>query len=214
MLDSIQTLKDQLTAEGSPQRSVLLLVLTQPTTNLTPIEPNPLLCPNCDKPTTSTRTPYCSEHCKEVSAFIRQFRNGLKTGQTLDPERQVGMGQALWRILGGGYPERIKLIPESAIKKVIQRDGRKCQVCGRGASTVDHAKTACNRPINLRAVCATCSNAKPLQDPDVIHNAQDLLQEITARIAAPEPIRICDDAASWDWRVYLKERSTLTAITP
>jgi 5-methylcytosine-specific restriction endonuclease McrA len=208
MVDTIQPLREQLAAEpGTGIRSTLLLVLTDPKPNPTPIRPNPLLCPNCDKPTSSTRTPYCSDHCKEVSAFIRQFRSGLKTGQALAPERQLGMAQALWHILGGGYPERIKLIPESAIKKVIQRDGGTCQLCGKEATTVDHAKTACNRPINLRAVCATCSNAKPLHDPDVIHNARDLIQEIAARVAATQPVRICDDADTWDWRAYLKARS-------
>src|SRR5215216_4222730 len=44
-------------------------------------------CPNCGEPATSERSPYCSPHCREMSGFIRQFRNSVKEGTIADPER-------------------------------------------------------------------------------------------------------------------------------
>ena len=102
------------------------------------IPEDPKLCPNCDCPVESTRTPYCSEHCKGMAAFVRQFRNSLDNGSVFDPERQVGMGQALWRLQGGGFPHRQTLIPPKTIAKVIERDAGVCQVCGAPATEVDH----------------------------------------------------------------------------
>lgn len=99
---------------------------------------DPALCPNCDAPVASTKTPYCGEQCKGMAAFVRQFRNSLENETVFDPERQVGMGQALWKLQGGGFPHRQTLIPPKTILKVIERDGGVCQVCGAPATEVDH----------------------------------------------------------------------------
>jgi hypothetical protein len=102
------------------------------------VQSDPSRCPNCDAPVDSFRTPYCGEHCRAMSAFVRQMRNSLQNESIFDPERQVGMGQALWNLQGGGFPHRQTLIPTKAIAKVIERDGGKCQVCGAPATEVDH----------------------------------------------------------------------------
>lgn len=67
---------------------------------------------------------------------MRQLRNALAQGA--DPERQAHLGQALWHVLGGGYPHRVTLIPERARRQVLQREEGRCQSCGAPATTFDH----------------------------------------------------------------------------
>lgn len=119
-------------------RAVLryVLELDYPTTKA--VHPDPTTCPNCDRPATSTRTPYCSDRCKEMSAFIRQFRGSMASGVISDPERQVAMGQKLWHLAGGGYPLRLTLAPASALRQVDRRTEGKCEICGNPAATYDH----------------------------------------------------------------------------
>ncbi len=95
-------------------------------------------CPNCDSPSNSFKSPYCSDYCRQESAFVRQFRNAVETGTLLDPERQLGSGQAFWNLAGGGFPLRQKLMTAKQIAKVIERDGEVCAVCGAPATGVDH----------------------------------------------------------------------------
>ncbi len=99
---------------------------------------NAELCPNCDTPTNSLRSPYCSDCCREEAAFVRQVRSGLAESSIFDSERQVALGQKLWRLLGGGYPLRISLIPEKTMVKTIERKGGRCETCGAPATTVDN----------------------------------------------------------------------------
>ena len=165
-------------------------------------------CPNCGLPNESIRSPYCSEHCREVSAFIRQLRNGIENDLSGDSERQAAMGQMLWYLLGGGLPRRVAMVPEKAIQKVLERENRKCEDCGGIATTIDHSRTACNRPINLRAVCQACCRVRNYEDGDFRKSAAFLqsLHEISIRVQNPIAVRCCDDAESWNWREFLRGR--------
>lgn len=98
---------------------------------------DPATCPNCGLPAGSERSPYCSAECREESAFVRQFRNGVRENTSLDPERQAALGQKLWRILGGGLPRRIALIPEKQAVKFLAKAGA-CAVCGAPATRIDN----------------------------------------------------------------------------
>lgn len=100
---------------------------------------NPYECPNCGTEVTSQRTPYCSDHCRETSAFVRQFRNAVETDVILNPDRQESLGQKLWYVLGGGYPRREALVPAKVILKVLEREGNQCEQCGAKATTIDHS---------------------------------------------------------------------------
>lgn len=102
---------------------------------------DPLACPNCDQSFFSLRTPYCSDPCKEHSAFVRQFRSALTNGMLETEERQVALGQKLWRLLGGGLPLRVGLIPERALARILARNDGKCENCGLPAKHVDHIGT-------------------------------------------------------------------------
>lgn len=102
-------------------------------------------CANCGCSVGSTRSSYCSNACRQMAAFIRRFRAAMGDGSIRDPERQAALAQALWSLLGGGYPVRQLLIPSAAKARVIARDGGKCQVCGAPATEVDHTEAAIAR---------------------------------------------------------------------
>lgn len=95
-------------------------------------------CPNCAEPVASTRSPYCSARCREISAFVRQFRNGLLEGTILGEERQIALGQKFWHLAGGGYPLRISLISEKDKLKIIAKKGGLCELCEAPATALDN----------------------------------------------------------------------------
>jgi hypothetical protein len=103
------------------------------------IQPDSSRCPNCDVLTHSQRSPYCSDSCREMSAFVRQFRHAVQDELIKSPEHQAALGQKLWFVLGGGYPRRDVLVPDKVRTKVIEREGNKCQQCGAKATTIDHS---------------------------------------------------------------------------
>lgn len=107
----------------------------------TKVLPDSLTCPNCGTRFCAPRSPYCSEACKDQAAFVRQFRAGIDTRTMDEPDRQVALGQKLWRILGGGLPLRVSLIPDKAFAKLLARNGGKCEHCGLPAKHVDHIGT-------------------------------------------------------------------------
>jgi len=193
-------------------RAVLRLVLNPILGNRTKpgevITADATTCPNCGAPTNSTRTPYCGAECREISGFVRQMRSGLADGSISDPDRQIAFGQVLWFILGGGRPLRRHLIPDKVRAQIIQKAGGRCALCAAPAVTVDHTRTGCNRPINLRAVCETCDSARPFEDQGVLGRPEvaTLLNELSKRIGSAEPLRCCDDSKTWDWREYLASR--------
>jgi hypothetical protein len=143
-----------------------------------------------------------------MAGFVRQFRTGLVEGWIFDHAKQVALGQVLWHVLGGGRPLRCEIAPPKAREKAIQRENRLCQACGAPATTVDHSGSGCNRPSNLRAVCDACCEDRAFGDPLIAEREEfkSTIEELASRIASPKPLRVCDDAATWDWRNYLKSR--------
>jgi len=135
---------DALGVPGDPERqsrAALALLVREALSAEFPAEAIPSearLCPNCDTPCDSRRSPYCSEACRDLSAFVRQLRAGLSSGAILDPDRQSALGQNLWRVLGGGYTRRTHLLTRKAIDKAIEKAGGRCAGCGARAVTVDH----------------------------------------------------------------------------
>jgi hypothetical protein len=193
---------------GDAARATLRLVLEPPIADLPPIKPNPAVCPNCGQPASSTRSPYCGTDCRELAGFVRSFRSGLRDGTLSDPDKQIALGQVLWRILGGGLPFRNSLISEKDLARLYKKTDGRCEECGAPASTVDHRGSHCNRTTNLRPMCDACAITKPFGSESVLNkpSAQGLLTEMAARIASEEPLRPCDDAETWDWRAYVAAR--------
>lgn len=173
-----------------------------------PIPLDPTKCPNCDAPWTSTKSPYCRAHCREMAAFIRQFRTSFADGVIFQPDRQVGMGQALWSVQGGGFPRRQQMVKPREIERVLEKANGLCWKCGQPATGVDHFGSACNRTSNLRAVCDACNRGKGfgVADFDSGPEVKKLYDEIAARIGSETLLRVCDDAATWNWRAFVNLR--------
>lgn len=191
--------------EAMPSESVLRLPFgEQPATpRVWPAEH----CPACGELTTSKRSPYCGDACRELSGFVRQVRAAVQAG-TLSEDRRTAMEQVFWALMGGGYPTRLKEVPVSTVRKVLERDGYRCHRCGGEADQIEHLRTACNRPINLGAVCPSCQTTREMGDGEFLANAdvRSVRAEVGGRIVAVEPARRCDDPSSWDWRAFLNER--------
>lgn len=193
-------------------RATLRLVLLMPEVTVAAAKlESPLQCPNCGVPAPSTKSPYCSAHCRELASFVRQLRAGLNLGWIELSDKQVALGQNLWYLLGGGRPLRQGLVPPKAVERVHARTEGRCEGCGGEASTVDHPRSACNRTINLRAVCETCSTDRPFGSEEVLGspNAKKTLNELRSRVHSPNAVLECDDAESWDWRAFLDQRKTV-----
>lgn len=212
----LQELRSKLqSAEGSIEdacRRALLLVLDVEHLEVEPpVVASIDSCPACFATVASERSPYCGPKCREESGFVRQVRAGLADGSILEVERQVALGQVLWSLLGGGYPLRQTLILERSRAQVFKRSGGRCEVCGSPASALDHITTACNRPINLRAVCEKCSRTRTFGDASFLAEpaVKETLMSLSVRVAAPRPLRVCDDPESWDWRAYVAARKAL-----
>lgn len=171
-----------------------------------PVEANPENCPNCDRAVGSTRSPYCSTECREISGFVRQFRATLHTDAIFEKDKQIAFGQIFWRLLGGGLPFRNSLIEPKASKRLFDKYEGRCAECGVPATTVDHIGSHCNRTSNLRPVCERCATTRPFGDERVLSSSGGLLNDIAQRIGNERPIRGCDDAAAWDWRAYVSGR--------
>ncbi len=174
-----------------------------------PLPVNPSQCPNCDEPSSSTRTPYCGPTCRNVASFVRQFRGALADGSLMEYERQEAIGQVFWYLTGGGRPLRQKLVLERTRNDVFKKAGGLCAVCGAPATCIDHLLSGCNRPINLQATCEPCCKTRPFGDTRVSSHQLfvESVREFVVRIGSPEPVRCCDDPANWDWRAYVKQRA-------
>jgi hypothetical protein len=116
-------------------RPLLTLAVNPP--SLEPLFTTSGDCPNCGGVAPSNRTPYCSDCCKSVSAFVRQFRVALAAGGPND-ERLMMFGQTFWFLIGGGRPLRVSITPNSAVKQVFKRTEGKCEECGAPATTIDN----------------------------------------------------------------------------
>ncbi len=165
-------------------------------------------CPNCGGSVADGKRPYCSDFCREQAALIRQMRRALAEGSLESTERQIAVAATMWHLLGGGYPLRVAMIPPGTVRKVIEKSGGNCETCGAKATTVDHIRTACNRPINLRAVCADCTKVRMFEDSEflALEKTQSVLSEVRNRVAALQPVQECDDPVVWDWRDFLRRR--------
>ncbi|MBL8048084.1 MAG: hypothetical protein JNJ45_05325 [Chthonomonas sp.] len=163
----------------------------------------PEMCANCGVEPHGKRSPFCGESCRSISSVVRQTRGAILSGAITDPERQLGLGQTLWHQLGGGFPHRLTLIPEAGRVRTLRQKGGVCAHCGEAATTFDHIKTACNRPINLLAVCQNCQVTRPFHHPEVLAAPTLDLEQVQGRVWAETALLPCDDPLKWDWRAYM-----------
>ena len=142
MIAAIEALIKRLPSDGDMEaqaraalRPLLERALTLP--DLERLETRAGECPNCGGVSPSNRTPYCSDCCRSVAAFVRQFRVAIANGGPSD-ERLMMFGQAFWFLIGGGRPLRVSIAPAGAIKQVFKRTDGKCEECGAPGTTIDN----------------------------------------------------------------------------
>jgi len=124
-------------------------------------------------------------------------------------------------VLGGGYPERERVVGAETRAEVFGRAGGRCEQCGRvldfdrstgdpdAIATIQHMRGDSNEIDNLQAFCRRCniddaqSRFVPLQaDSD----AARMAVELERRWSAAEPLRLCDDDLDWKtkWQGLIK----------
>lgn len=159
-----------------------------------------LLCPNCMKPHRRTKI-FCGDQCEQEAQAVRQIRKRLADGRIAKSDCQEGIGQKLIQIVAGGYPSARKLDPKLR-NHVLDRDKRICQICQKPGNQIDHIEGSANDPPNLRVLCASCNRGRVLEamrpsTSEDVAPMRDIFSRLALRIAAPQPIRLCD---SEEWR--------------
>jgi hypothetical protein len=80
----------------------------------------------------------------------------------------------------------------------IARDGGRCKLCGKPGMDIDHMYGSSNKMKNLQLLCRTCRNKKTIEGfVPISSEHREKANELRARIAAPKPMRPCDDDERW-----------------
>ena len=103
--------------------------------------PRPVLflCLNCDQPMTLIRQVklFCSEACADEAKLVRYARRCISDGRINQPDVQEAIQIRIAHALSGGYSERERRVPLSVRRAVFDRDGGRCQGCGRPGTDID-----------------------------------------------------------------------------
>lgn len=177
-----------------------------------PFEPG--LCANCDSPDVTVKTPlFCSQWCRQVAEFVRYARACHRDGRDQRPDVKEAIKMRAAMVLGGGgYPQRERRVSREVRAAVFERAEGKCESCGRvldfdgnsgdpdAVATIQHLKDNSSDLDNLRAFCRRCnitdaqSRFVPVEDGTV---PAAIAKELSIRVAASEPLRLCDDDQQW-----------------
>lgn len=171
----------------------------------------PFSCLNCDTSISEAKL-FCSDLCKDEAKFVRYFRACLKDGRYDQPDVQEALRIRLAHILGGGYSERTRRLPQNIRDAVIKRDKGICQKCGGTGNQIDHIKGSSSDLANLQLLCSQCHNEKTTAEfvaiSEETHPEEWVKREtLLTRVHAPRTLRLCD-SEEWKelWRPLLKAR--------
>src|SRR5262249_45709269 len=145
---------------------------------------------------------YCSDACKQEAKFVRYVRGCRQDGRDQQPDVQEAIQIRRAMILGGGYPEQERRLPESIRNAVIKRDGGRCKKCGKPGTQIDHIDGNSNEMKNLQLLCHSCHNEKTkaafvpitLESFPEVWSKEETLDR---RIESRSPLRLCD-AEEWN----------------
>jgi 5-methylcytosine-specific restriction endonuclease McrA len=171
----------------------------------------PFPCPNCDKSMNDAAL-FCSDLCKDEAKFVRYFRACLRDGRYDEPEVQEALQIRVAHILGGGYAERQRRLPQAVREAVIARDKGRCRKCGGPGNQIDHIRDSSSDLDDLQLLCPQCHNEKTTAGfvtiSEETHPEEWAKHEaLLARVHAPRAVRLCD-GTEWTqlWRTLLKAR--------
>ncbi len=181
------------------------------------------LCANCGSPSVTTVSSlYCGELCKQSANLVRYARACHSDGRDRSPDIREAIQMRMASVLGGGYPERARHVPDDVRSAVFERSGGLCENCGRKLDferttgdpdlipTIQHMHGDSSDLSNLRAWCRRCNleDAKSRFVPVEAGSSQDAYaQELLVRIGSPRPLFLCDDEKRWNsiWRQLARD---------
>jgi 5-methylcytosine-specific restriction endonuclease McrA len=175
------------------------------------------VCLNCDGPIDCDGQPtgelFCSTVCKQAAKAVRYVRKATAEGRADEPDIAEAIRIKIGSVVGGGYPEKQRALSAAERAFVFDRDDHRCQLCGGKATEIDHIGadpgSDVNYPSNLQSVCRAChiEKTKRSMRPIASFEEQAVLDDLLARIDAPQAIRLCD-SEEWAirWRTFRKQR--------
>lgn len=187
-------------------------------------------CVNCGSTEITLNTPlYCSPRCRQSAELVRYVRRHRKNGTDANPDVVEVIRTRMAMVLGGGYPEQQRRVPERIRQLVFKRAGGRCRECGRflvfdqypedpdSVATMQHVSGSSNDPDNLRAFCRRCnlSHAQSRFVPVEPGSAEaEYAMELRIRWTSETPLCICDDDTRWNdiWRDLTKEAKEVLQI--
>jgi 5-methylcytosine-specific restriction endonuclease McrA len=190
-------------------------------------------CANCDSPGITLQAPlFCSQRCRQAAELVRYVRGCRRDGRDQVADVQEAIRMRLAMVLGGGYPERERVVGAETRAEVFGRAGGRCEQCGRvldfdrstgdpdAIATIQHMRGDSNEIDNLQAFCRRCniddaqSRFVPLQAGS---GAAKMATELEQGWSVAKPMRLCDDDLEWKtrWRGLTKTaRDWLRSETP
>lgn len=180
-------------------------------------------CFNCGSNDVTINAPlYCSPQCRQSAELVRYVRARRRECRDREPEIVEAIRTRMAMVLGGGYPEQQRRVPEETRRLVFERANGHCQECGRvlifgqsaedpdSIATIQHVSGSSNELDNLLAFCRRC-NLADAQSRFVPVGAgseeAQLAIDLQSRWMPEEPLRVCDDDTRWSgiWRQLTRE---------
>lgn len=162
-------------------------------------------CANCLEPLPQDEeTLFCSTWCAEIASNARYQRRVLHDGRIERPDvREVIATQNAFMLIGG-YRSLGRTLSTSTRAEVKQRDGGRCQQCGKPGLEIDHIDGSSADLSNLQLLCGDCHRAKTAQNmvPASDESRARLQAFFLARVMPDEPRLLADDEVEWAslWR--------------
>ncbi len=177
-------------------------------------------CLNCDgliPPHMRPGSLFCSEICKQRADTVRYGRRVFRDGRIQDPLVAEALRTKMaFAVTDGGYPSMLRDLDADIRNAVVERDGGRCVLCGQPGTEIDHIAGNSSELSNLQLLCHDCHTAKTQEnfrpiEPD--SQADRIWSELMTRINSAEPLRQCDDEATWPsrWRQIAAERRSATS---
>jgi hypothetical protein len=168
-------------------------------------------CANCLAPLPEDVTGlWCSTWCTDVNAKVRYWRAVQRDGRIDDPDIQFQIQMNVAFLLIGGYRALGRRPSAETRKKVVERDGGRCQSCGKPGSDLDHIDGNSDDPSNLQMLCGPCHRAKTAESlrPADDESRALILALNLGRVIPDEPQLLADDENAWAglWHELKRER--------
>jgi 5-methylcytosine-specific restriction endonuclease McrA len=153
---------------------------------------------------------YCSEQCSQLAKMIRYWRRVVRDSRIQQPEVREAIQIRVAHILAGGYHETARRLSDGIRRRVWERDGSRCVLCGQPGTEVDHIRDDSSDLGNLQLLCTDCHHVKTAARMTPASEAQRaaIAALYAARVVPDVPTLLCDDEQRWphEWSALKKAR--------